>query len=295
MGSWSDVLEKLNNGECTPDDLRQRYIQAIASHTDRNVLCYYSGWLQKDAPSRYTSITDDDMNGFMNAAYRMDRSKGVDLVLHTPGGEIAATEAIVRYLRSCFTDIRAVVPQLAMSAGTMIACACNEVIMGRESSLGPTGPQLRGVAAGGVIEEFDRAVNEVKAFPQLAPLWQTIIGQYGPTFLGDCEKAIDASRRMISEWLRNYMFPYDPNAPVDNIVSTLCDHSTYAMHARHLSYETVRDLGMRVAALEDDQELQDLVLSLHHAYMCTFSMTRAIKIIEGSVNPPWISALNVSG
>ncbi|MBM6683707.1 ATP-dependent Clp protease proteolytic subunit [Collinsella intestinalis] len=71
------------------------------------------------------------MNGFMNAIFGMDREKGLDLILHTPGGEIAAAEAIVNYLRSCFSDITAIIPQLAMSAGTMIACACNQVVMGR--------------------------------------------------------------------------------------------------------------------------------------------------------------------
>lgn len=53
------------------------------------------------------------MNAFMNAVYQLDKDKGLDLILHTPGGDLAATESIVNYLHSVFgTDIRAIVPQL---------------------------------------------------------------------------------------------------------------------------------------------------------------------------------------
>lgn len=102
-------------------------------------------------------MSDNDVNGLMNAICGVDRSRGLDLVLHTPGGDLAAIEAIVSYLRDCFgNDICAIVPQLAMSAGTMMACSCKEIVMGRQSSLDPTGPQYNGVVAGGVIRNFSR-------------------------------------------------------------------------------------------------------------------------------------------
>lgn len=42
---------------------------------------YYSGWLQKNALGEYTAIVDEDMNGFMNSVYGMDKGKGLDTVL----------------------------------------------------------------------------------------------------------------------------------------------------------------------------------------------------------------------
>ena len=64
----------------------------------------------------------------MTVIHELDRSLGLDLLLDTPGGETAATESLVDYLRSMFgSNMRAIVPQLAMSGGTMIACACNEI------------------------------------------------------------------------------------------------------------------------------------------------------------------------
>jgi ClpP class serine protease len=90
-----------------------------------------------------SEVNDADKNGLMTVVHQLDRSKGLDLLLHTPGGETAATESFVDYLRSIFgKDIRAFIPQLALSAGTMIACACKEIYMGKQSSLGPVDPQF---------------------------------------------------------------------------------------------------------------------------------------------------------
>ena len=49
-----------------------------------------------------TSITDADKAGFMNAVYKMKKEKGLDLLLHTPGGNLAATESIGQYLKDMF-------------------------------------------------------------------------------------------------------------------------------------------------------------------------------------------------
>ena len=74
---------------------------------------------------------------------KKNRKNGLDLILHTPGGDIAATESLVYYLKQIFgRNIRVFVPQMAMSAGTMIALASKEIIMGKESSLGPIDPLL---------------------------------------------------------------------------------------------------------------------------------------------------------
>jgi len=64
----------------------------------------------------------------MNPVHGLNREKGLDLFLHTPGGDFATTESMVHYLRQTFgTNIRCFIPQLAMSGGTMMACACKEI------------------------------------------------------------------------------------------------------------------------------------------------------------------------
>jgi ATP-dependent protease ClpP protease subunit len=76
-----------------------------------------SGFLSKGGLF-LSDINDEDKTGFMTTVHRLDRSKGLDLFLHTPGGGIAATQSIVNYLHKMFRyDIPAIVPQMAMSAG----------------------------------------------------------------------------------------------------------------------------------------------------------------------------------
>lgn len=163
------------------NQIRIQYISNLSNYTKRNVIVYYSTFLQGNIMSTNPElmINDNDMNGLMNAVSGLVKTKGLDLILHTPGGVTTATEAIVKYLRKCFNnDIRVIVPHMAMSAGTMIACSAKEIIMGKESSLGPIDPQYRNVPAEGVIEEFNRAVQEIQANPQLALVWKEIISQY---------------------------------------------------------------------------------------------------------------------
>ncbi len=282
MPNWNQVLDELKSSGSTHDIIRRKYLEKLSEITGRNIIVYYSGWLQKqDAPS--LGINDNDKNGFMATIDGLDRSKGLDLILHTPGGETAATESLVDYLRKMFdTNIRAIVPQLALSAGTMIACACDSIIMGKQSSLGPIDPQLSGLPANGIIEEFEQAFKECKADPIKIPLWQPIIAKYTPTLIGEAQKAISWSEEMVKEWLITGMLreTEDKEAKADNIIKELGDHALTKSHARHLSASKCKEIGLKIKMLEDDQKLQDAVLTVHHACIHTLSATLASKIIE---------------
>ena len=282
MPNWNELLNEIKATGSTHDVIRRRYLSALHDLTGRNVIIYYSGWLQKPGLSG-VEVNDADKNGFMTVIHQLDRTQGLDLILHTPGGDTAATESLVQYLRSMFgTGIRAIVPQLALSAGTMIACSCKEIVMGKHSSLGPIDPQFRGIPAHGVVEEFNRAKNEIRNDPSCIPIWQPIIAKYNPTLIGECEKAIAWSNEMTKEWLLTGMLHGEKGAAAkaDKIITELGDHAITKSHARHLSIDYCRNAGLKVIALEKDPKLQDAVLSLHHACIHTLGSTPAFKIIE---------------
>lgn len=293
MPDWNDILEEIRASGSTHDVVRRKYLAKLHDVTKRNVIVYYSGWLQKPQMAG-TEVNDADKNGFMNAIHGLDRTKGLDLMLHTPGGETAATESLADYLRSMFgTDIRAIVPQLAMSAGTMIACASSEIIMGKHSSLGPIDPQYGGLPAHGVIEEFERARAEIAASQSNIHLWQPIIARYAPTLIGECQKAILWSEQMVTEWLLSGMLKGRRNAKqkADSIVKGLGDHALTKSHARHMPFSKCKQIGLVVKPLEDDPVLQDAVLSVHHACIHTFSGTGATKIIENHAGAAFIDVV----
>ena len=283
MPNWSELAKEIGQAGSPFDILRRKYIGDLAKYTKRNVICYYSGWLQKPELGMASAVNDTDKNGLMTTINGLDVSKGLDLILHTPGGDTAATESIVDYLWSKFEgNVRCFVPQMAMSAGTMIACACREIWMGKQSSLGPIDPQFGNIPAHGVIEEFERAYNEIVNDPRTIPIWQAVIAKYPPAFIGECKKAVEWSTTLVDAWLKRNMLSTTPNRDevVASILRELGDHSISLAHNRHLSTAKCKEIGLKVFDLESDQKLQDKVLSVHHIYFHTLSSTPAFKIIE---------------
>ena len=226
-------------------------------------------------------------------SHNLDRSLGLDLILHTPGGDLAATESIVDYLHKMFNgNIRAIIPQLAMSAGTMMALSCTEIIMGKQSNLGPIDPQMGGVACQAVLDEFKQAIEDVKANPAAAPLWQTIISKYHPTFLGACKNSIDWSEKLVGEWLSKNMCKGQETLS-KKILKEFGDHKENKSHARHISTQRCKEIGLKIIDMELDHELQGLILTIHHAYMHTFAHSTATKIVENHLGIAYIESLPI--
>jgi len=282
MPNWNEVRREIDSVEAAGDAVRRKYLRLLHEHTGRNVIAYYSAFLSK--PDLVgIEISDEDKNGFMTAVHGLDKAKGVDLLLHTPGGDIAATQSIVHYLQSIFgTNMRAVVPQIAMSAGTMIACSCREIVLGKQSNLGPIDPHLAGVPAYGVLDEFDRAVEQCKEDPGKLAIWREIIGKYHPTFLGQCEQAIDWANAFVKDQLTRVMFGGEENAAARaaEVVEAFSNYWDNKTHARHIHAEECRKHGLKVTMMEDDPLFQDLVLTVHHCYMQALMNTRILKGFE---------------
>lgn len=298
MASWNEILDRFGQMPSPYDAVRREYLCQLSAYTGRNTILYYSAWLQKSLTANGSfdfGINDNDKTGFMTCIYKMDKSKGLDLILHTPGGDISATESLVVYLKSIFgNDIRVIVPQMAMSAGTMIACCAKEIIMGKHSNLGPIDPQYGMYRAHGIIEEFNSIKQEYTTNPNASLAWGPILSKYTPTLIGECQKAIDWSNGLVEQWLTENMFSNDPNAvaKAKAIVDNIGSHALTKSHSRHLHIKDLQNLGLKITELEDDADLQDLVLSIHHSTIITFGSTKAAKIIE---NQNGISFINTIG
>lgn len=259
-------------------------MKSLSDQTGRNTIAYYSGWLSAAQHEPAHSVSDADKNSFMTMVHGMDRTKGLDLILHTPGGDIAAAESLVDYLHKMFGEnMRAIIPQISMSAGTMIACSCKSIVMGKQSNLGPIDPQINGLPAKGVIQEFNDAIDQIKTSPESIPLWQAIIGRYHPTFLSSCQHAIVWSEQIVTKWLADVMFSdsQDSESKARKAVEQLIEPDKNHHHGRHIHLERCKnEVGLNIETLEDDQELQDLVLTVHHSFMHTLSQSGALKIVE---------------
>jgi hypothetical protein len=290
MPTWGEILIEFKTPPNNPDLIRRKYLSALANHTGRDTILYLTKWTDPAGVNPdVISITEEDIQGFMEVVHGL-RNTSLDLIIHSPGGSPAATEAIVKYLRKKFTDIRIIVPQGAMSAGTMLACAGNRIVMGKHSFLGPIDPQFilphtqgmhRMVPAQAILDQFDLAKKECKDSQNLGP-WLPILTQYGPGLLIECKNAIALSKVLVQDWLKKYMLHGTPRASYKAalIAKHLAAHQAHKSHSRHLDREDCRGLGLTIDNLEADETLQDLVLSVFHASTITCNVSPVAKIIE---------------
>jgi hypothetical protein len=290
MPNWSSVLNEIADTQARDgspfDRVRRKYLSELHKYTNRNVISYYSGFLSKTRIEGI-EINDDDKNGFMFSLHEIDTSLGLDLLLHTPGGDVHATISIVNYIKSKFgNDIRAIIPQIAMSGGTMIACSCKEILMGKQSSLGPIDPQFGFIAAANLLAEVQMARQEIIANPVLAQFWNPILSKITPSFITKCDVAIRESQEFLVRALSDNMFSIYTTqqrakliAKANELLGNLQGNS----HNTHIHLDECINAGLHIVPLEDDNTLQDLVLTIHHCYMHTLSNTSAYKIIENQL------------
>jgi hypothetical protein len=114
-----------------------------------------------------------------------------------------------------------------------------------------------------------------------------IISKYHPTFLGTCQNAIDWSDKLAEEWLNRNMCNGDPSK-AKKILREFSDHKTNKSHPRHISKEKCKEIGLSTIDMERDNELQDLILTVHHSFMHTFTNSMSVKIVENHLGIAYI-------
>lgn len=110
---------------------------------------------------RYIDVNDSEQ--ILRAIHLTDPHRPIDLVLHTPGGLVLASLQIARALKRHRGKVTVVVPHYAMSGGTLIALAADEIVMSEDAALGPVDPQIGGSPAASVLRVLDiKPVDKVE-------------------------------------------------------------------------------------------------------------------------------------
>lgn len=291
MPDLEEVAKEINENSAQ-DVVRRRYLAQLAAYTTRDTILYASRFLPGElipGTEVLVGVSTADIKGFMSATHGLS-GKELDLIIHSPGGSLEATEQIVNYLRAKYDSIRAIIPLSAMSAATMLACACDSIVMGKQSALGPIDPQITlatdtgqvTVPAQALLDEFARAKKEVKADESTAALWITRVDQYPPGYLNICEDTIELAKLKVGEWLVSYMLKdaKDAKEKAQKIAEWLGSAQEHKTHGRPISAALASKIGLKIERLEDDSELQDLVLSVFHATSVTWQCTGCVKIFE---------------
>ena len=299
MPSWSELQQILSKEQPSEvnDKVESMIHEATAKLgevTGQNVIFYASSFLQKPfIPGAFTSINMEDVNGFMSGIYKHEFEKGVLVMLHTPGGQVEAAQTIVEYLRSKFDRFDVMIPTYAMSAGTIIALGSDRIIMGHQSQLGPTDPQLvigdMQYSAHSIVEQFNEAMLSVIENPELTHAWTPILHTFGPALLSESKKAIKYSDDLVKGWLTKYMFSNrDDSIQLAEEAVNFFSSKEHGSHGLRISRDIARKYQLNVYDLEASQELQDAALTLYHLATIAFEVTAVYKIVSSSNGTMWI-------
>lgn len=290
MPNRNEILNELNKDKnASQDKIRRIYLKNLYNYTQNDTIIYFANFSPKipNINSSAISINLDDISGFMTALSKL-KGDTLDLIIHSPGGQAEATIQIVQYLRNKYKMIRAIIPQNAMSAATMLACACDEIIMGKESAIGPIDPQIplpfqnsiMNMPAHSILKDFNKAKEDVAMNSALSNIWAPKLMQIPFGIFDFCVKSIEAAKTNVATWLDTYMFKNDQIKRGNEIAEFLGNFDLHGSHGKPFNYEIAKDIGLKVSLLEEDQILQEKVLSLYHSCLLTFEFTNCVKIIE---------------
>lgn len=176
--------------------------------------------------ARYINIEDSEQ--VLRAIRLTPDGMPIDLILHTPGGLVLAAEQIALALRRHPGRVTVFVPHYAMSGGTMLALAADEIRMDENAVLGPVDPQLGRFPAASILKVVrDKPVAEIDD--------ETLI-------LADvAEKAMGQVRSFVAALLAERL----PDAEAADLAETLTDGRF--THDYPITVERLRHLGLTVS------------------------------------------------
>lgn len=289
MANWSELLDQYNSRGvgAQPRWVEVRLTRTLANvsklSNDRNVLFYFSSFFQK--PNTESYIESADVNGVMNALHGMDYEKGLTVIMHTSGGNVAAVEQITEYIHNKFDYVEVIVPVMAMSGGAMFALSCDNIIISKTGQLGPTDPQiytLRGFSSvKDIIDEFKEARKDIINNPATVGVWSPILQGYGPTLYQKATQVETHAKKLLGKWLKNKKYSDEICAKTLNLF-----HDDTNQHSQRIGFQEVKKAGLNVQLLEKNQARQDAVLTAYHLATIHSENSNMLKLI-GSNRKQW--------
>jgi ClpP class serine protease len=186
---------------------------------------------------RYIDVNDSEE--VMRAIHLTDPRVPLDIVLHTPGGLVLAALQIARAIYKHEGKVTAFVPHYAMSGGTLIALAADEIVMSEYAVLGPVDPQLGQFPAASILKAVaQKPVAEVKD--------ETLI------LADQAEKATSQVRESVRELLAEKL-PEEKAAELAKMLS----EGTWT-HDHPITFESAKSFGLPVRS-DIPAEILDLM------------------------------------
>ena len=199
--------------------------------------------------------------------------ESVAVILDTPGGIVEVVERIVTVIRSRFQEMIVIVPDRAMSAGTIFALSADRIMMDDLSCLGPIDPQIEKdgklVPALSYLNQFER-LNEKAKHDELTTAEYALLNKLDLGDLYQFDQARALSNELLVKWLSTFKFknwhetethkksvsPKMKKDRANEIAELLNDPERWHSHGRAIDRETLRDeVNLKIDALEEHEIL----------------------------------------
>jgi len=294
MGIYTEYLEKFASGsfdELTAE--RKIQLKRIATLRGRDVLAFAAD-INKNI--QQISIDYSDLLPFTDQLSNL-KGKKLDLILETPGGSGEVAEDLVKAMRGQYEDVAVIVPGYAKSAGTIMAMAADEILLGPHSGLGPIDAQIfyqgKRFSADALLEGMEKIKKEVVDTGTLNRAYIPILQGISPGELQNAENALSFAKILVTQWLAQYKFRTwathsSNNQPVTQadkekrakeIADHLCDHRFWKTHGRSIKIEDFEGMRLRITDYSKTPDLNDAIVRYHTLLQMAFA-TNLYKIFE---------------
>lgn len=218
------------------------------------------------------------MENLADPANRNSKPDNLVFLLYTPGGVAEVVEKMVDIIRHHYKEVWFVVPDMAMSAGTILCMSGDKIYMDYSSALGPIDPQVPNsdgqlVPALGYLDHVEKMI-EKSAQGTLTDAEFAILQNQDLATLRRYEQARDLSVSLLKDWLVRYKFKdWDKHSstgkPVTNdekaqraqeIAEALSDHKRWHSHGRMIGIRTLtEDLRLKIEDYTEQPDLKETI------------------------------------
>lgn len=295
MGVYSEYLERRMSFEELAQE-RRRQLKRISEIRNRDILVYASD-ITKNAP---TSIDSSDVLPFSDQLSVLNGDK-IDIILETPGGFAEIVEDLVRLIRTKYQKVGIIVPGTAKSAGTIFTMAADEILMGQTSALGPIDAQIgsngKRYSADAFLEGLKKIVDAANKAQKLDLAYIPILQNISPGEIQHCENAQNFSKKLVTDWLKEYKFKFwnehsstgkevtcdDKQRRAEEIASFLCNHNYWLTHGRSIHIDDLQKMKLLITDYTKNTELNDAITRYYTLLKMSFE-TNIYKIYETPIS-----------
>lgn len=244
---------------------RQELIRKIEQITGRQLICYVGGLK--------TLVNRDDVLFMVDLLHNVTPEQDLDLLLHTPGGDMDAAEKLITMVRLVVgtATLRVVIPDFAKSAGTLMALGADLIVMSDSSEIGPIDPQIvtddgQGnhlvMAIQNYLDAYEAGRTLVNGNPDDVAA-RLMFQKFDPARVQQFKAAMARATALAESLLIHGMFRSPQTGNFTQVTSKLMDTKKWQSHSQMIGHEDAGGLGLFVEYLKPDDDLWQLHWQLY--------------------------------